>query len=129
MYMDYEKVFGWGVAIYAIMFLFWSTIIVYGIADGLVSSIAGLVVLIFLMYRAGRALKAHAWPTALPYAIGWIVTVAALDSIVSVPFAGWGIFLDPNLWISYAVILIVPLLTTEQMAHALRRGGENARGA
>jgi hypothetical protein len=110
MYIDYEKLVGWGIAIYAVMFLLWSAFVAYGFVDGYLPQIIGLIVLVGVMYRAGKSLPVSSWETALPYALGWLVIIGLLDILLSVPFAGWEIFADWNLWVSYALIAIVPLL-------------------
>ena len=112
MYIDYEKLIGWGVIVYAVMFLLWSGFVAYGFVDGILPRLIGMAVLIGIMYKAGKSLPISAWQAALPYALGWVIIVAILDIILSVPFAGWNIFLDWNLWVSYSLIFVVPLIAT-----------------
>jgi len=114
--MQYEKVIGWGLSIYAIMFLLWSGFVTYGFIEGLMPRIVGLIVLVGLMYYAGKSLPVSSWQAAIPYALGWVIVVAALDSLISVPATGWIIFLDWNLWISYAIIFAVPLFAAHEFS-------------
>ena len=110
MYIDYEKLIGWGVGVYAVMFLLWSAFVAYGFVDGYLPQIIGLVVLIGLMYKAGKSIPGGTWQSALPYSVSWVVIIGVLDIILSVPFAGWEIFTDWNLWVSYGLIFAIPLL-------------------
>lgn len=115
MYIDYEKLVGWGIVIYSVMFLLWSAFVAYGFVDGFLPQAIGLIVLVGIMIRAGKALPVSSWQTALPYALGWVVIIGLLDIILSVPFAGWEIFADWNLWVSYALIFVVPLFAAADL--------------
>jgi hypothetical protein len=99
----------WGIGIYAAIFLLWSGFTVYGFVEGTVPRITGLLVLVVLSLYAGRSLRLHSWRDVLPYSIAWTIEVAILDIILSVPFTGWALFLDWNVWVGYSMILLVPL--------------------
>jgi hypothetical protein len=104
------KLFGWGVAIYAIIFLLWSVFVAYGFVEGYMPRVTGLLVLVVTCIAAGRSLGARTWHDVLPYSIAWGVMMGILDAVISVPFTGWEIFLDWNVWFGYAVVVLVPLL-------------------
>jgi hypothetical protein len=101
---------GWGIVIYAVMFLLWSIFITYGFVDGLAPRIVGLGALIAIGIIAGRSLRAHSWRDILPYSLAWGVMMGIFDVIMSVPFAGWYIFTDWTIWLGYAFVVISPLL-------------------
>jgi hypothetical protein len=103
--MRYGALISWGVVMYAIMFLLWSGFLMYGFVEGVAPRLTGLVVLIVLALTAGRSLN------ILPYSLTWVVVVAILDIILTVPFTGWGLFSDWNIWVGYALIACVPLLS------------------
>ena len=100
---------GWGIVIYAVIFLAWSGFVLYGFIDGVMPRIAALAILIALALIAGRSLRFHSWRDILPYSIAWTVVAALLDVVFSVPFAGWSLYLDWNVWVGYSMILFVPL--------------------
>ena len=102
--------FGWGIVIYAVMFLVWSAFVTYGFVEGILPRILGLLTLIAVSVIAGRSLRASSWHDILPYSFSWGVTMAFLDVIMSVPFAGWRIFFDWNVWFGYTIVVIAPLL-------------------
>lgn len=100
---------GWGIAIYAIMFLVWSVFVTYGFVEGVFPRIAGLLTLVAVTLIAGRSLRAPTWKDVLPYAAAWAVIIILCDMLLSVPFTGWQLFADWNVWVGYALALLVPL--------------------
>lgn len=113
---------GWGVVIYAILFLVTSTMAVYG-WSGLVPSLAGLLVLLIVCVWAGWQLKFHAWTDILSYSIGWAIIALALDAVVAVPDQGWGLYSEWTAWAGYLLIVLLPLLSVP-----LRRRVANVHG-
>lgn len=109
--MKVGKLVGWGIVIYAIMYLLWSAFIAYGFTDGFLPRVAGLLVLVAISLKAGLSLRMHSWKDILPYSIGWAIIVGILDAVFSVPFSGWMIYTDLNLWFGYAVVAVAPLFT------------------
>jgi hypothetical protein len=107
--MEYLARLSWGVVIYAIMFLLWNIFVLYGFVGGIYPRALGMLVLVTLALIAGRAILFASWRDILPYSVGWMVIAGIFDSIVSVPYTGWSIFLDWNLWVGYALIVCVPL--------------------
>jgi hypothetical protein len=103
--------FGWGVMIYAVMFLLWSAFVTYGFVVGWVPRAVGLLVLVVVAMAAGRSLRANSWHDILPYSLAWGIMMAILDGVMSIPLIGWRVFSDPNVWFGYAVVIVAPLLT------------------
>ena len=101
---------GWGVVIYAVMFLVWSAFLTYGFVEGIAPRVISFCALITVSVIAGRSLRANSWHDILPYSFSWGVTMAVLDVLMSVPFAGWVIFFDWSVWLGYAVVALAPLL-------------------
>jgi hypothetical protein len=108
--MKYTSVFSWGIVIYAVMYLAWSGFVLYGFVAGLLPRLLGLFVLIAIATIAGRSLKFYSWKDVLPYSIAWAVIVALLDAVFSVPYAGWQLYADWNVWVGYALVCAIPLL-------------------
>ena len=102
--------FGWGAVIYAVMFLAWSAFVTYGFVEGLAPRVLGLVILVALAVIAGHSLRAHSWHDILPYSVCWGIIIAVFDILMSVPFGGWQIFFDWNVWFGYGVVVFAPLL-------------------
>jgi len=108
--VNYGKLLGWGIVIYAIIALAWSGLALYGLSGTLAARLLELVVLIVVATLAGRSLRLHSWTDILPYSLFWAVEAAVLDIVYNVPSAGWGMYSDWNLWLGYALVVIVPLL-------------------
>ena len=117
--MKYGALLGWGIVLYAVMSLMWSGLVIYGMADSLLSLVVRLCVLIFVASIAGRSLRLHSWEDVLPYSAFWAATMALLDVVYTVPFSGWSIYADWRLWVGYALVAIIPLLAP--LMHRLPR--------
>ena len=117
--MKYAALLGWGICVYAVMTLAWTGISLYGFGGTLGGRIAGLLALIAVLTIAGRSLRFHSWKDILPYSLMWVVMMGVLDAIYSVPFTGWEIYMDWNLWVGYALVALVPLLAphTRRVPH------------
>lgn len=107
--MDLGARIGWGVIIYAIVFLMTSGMSLYG-WYGFFPSLAGLFVLLVVCVWAGLELKFRAWSDILPYSIGWALIAMALDAIFAVPSEGWGLYTQWSAWAGYALVALLPLL-------------------
>lgn len=125
--MRYGILFSRGVTIYAIMYLLWSGFMLYGFTEGIAPRIAALAVLVGLALAAGRSLHLDMWKDILPYSLAWTAIVAVLDVLFTVPFTGWALFSDWNLWVGYSLILLVPLFAPRlKYADRLRAGAPHA---
>lgn len=110
--MKYGKLLGWGIVIYAVVFLAWTGFLTYGVVEGYTPFILNLVVLLAVTYIAGRTLHLPSWSDIMPYSIGWAIVVMILDTVFVVPFSGWTIYSDWHVWLGYALVVIVPLFTS-----------------
>lgn len=108
--LKFGSLLGWGIMIYAVMFLMWSAFVTYGFVEGFAPRVVTFVILIATTVIAGRSLRANSSRDILPYSISWGVMMVILDSVMSVPLAGWQIFADWNIWFGYAIVVLAPLL-------------------
>jgi len=116
--MKYGALLGWGITMYAIMFLLWSGFVLYGFVEGILPRLVSLVVLMAIALYAGRSLRFASWRDILPYSIAWLIVVALLDIVFSVPFTGWALFSDWNVWVGYSLIVLVPLFAPRLRRHS-----------
>lgn len=100
---------GWGIVIYAMVFLTWAGVSVYGWTSGIGPRIAEVAMLIFVCLWAGSQLKFRTWVDILPYSFGWAAIAAALDALLVVPLTGWGWYEMWPTWVGYALVVILPL--------------------
>ncbi len=108
--MKYGALLGWGIVIYAIVFLAWSCLVMYGFVEGVVPRIIGLGALIGTAAIATGTLRLMNWRDVMPYAVSWTVVVILMDAALSVPFAGFSIYRDINIWIGYALVFVTPII-------------------
>ncbi|TSC85965.1 MAG: hypothetical protein G01um10148_873 [Parcubacteria group bacterium Gr01-1014_8] len=111
--MKYFSIFGWAVVIYAVMFLLWSGFVIYGVAGAPWAWLLQIGTLVIVTTIAARSLGAVTWQDMLLYSLSWSVLVALLDMVFSVPFAGWSIYYKWRVWLGYALVALVPILSVK----------------
>lgn len=111
MNLNYGPLVGWGIVIYAVVALLWQALALYGFADSIFARLAILATLVVVTTIAARSLRCYRWVDVLPYSLSWAVVVALLDALLNVPYAGWLLFADWNVWLGYALVAAVPLIT------------------
>ena len=102
---------GWGVVIYALMYLIWSGLVIYGLSFGLFSLLFRIGALVVMTTIAARSLHFATRMDVLPYSLFWAVVAVVLDAIFLVPFSGWSLYATWSVWAGYALVAVVPLLT------------------
>jgi hypothetical protein len=107
--MKYIARLSWGIVIYAIVYLASQALLIYGFSAGIVPVLSRLVVLVIICTVAGRSLRFNSWKDILPYSFFWALTVLAIDAILTLPFSGTAMYANWNLWIGYALVLLLPL--------------------
>ena len=98
--------------IYAVMYLLVAMLSLYGLYPNALARIFLLLALIALATMAGVSLKFRFKKDILPYSVVWVIEIALLDALMSVPYAGWGMYLDWNVWLGYALVALVPLFSS-----------------
>ena len=106
------RALGWGIAIYALMYLLWSGLVIYGVAAGIFSLIVRLGALAVITTIAGREQRLTNWKDLAPFTISWAVIAVVLDAIFLVPFSGWALYASWSVWVGYALVAIIPLVTS-----------------
>ena len=115
--MKYLSRLSWGIVIYAILYLFSNGLSIYGRAGGISSVLARLIVLVIIATIAGRSLRFNSWKDILPYSIFWAFTVLALDAVFTLPFSSVAMYSNWNLWIGYALVMLLPLAAPLTRSH------------
>lgn len=113
------RTIGWGILIYAVMYLVWSGLVIYGLSLGYLSLILRLVVLFAVTMIAARTLRFSTWKDILPHSIGWALTAIVLDALFLVPFSGWELYASWSVWIGYALIVVFPLIPLRKRSEVL----------
>lgn len=104
------RALGWGVTIYAVMYLAWSGLVIYGYSLGMLSLVIRLAILFGITTIAARALRLSDWKDIIPYSVLWALVAVVLDAIYLVPFTGWSLYGSWSVWLGYALIVVFPLV-------------------
>lgn len=110
--MDLGSRIGWGIVIYAVVFLASAGMTLYGWTSGVAPYLVELLVLAAVCVWAGSELKFRSWKDILPYSIGWAIIAVALDALYAVPLQGWDWFGQWTTWASYLLVALLPLLAS-----------------
>ena len=105
------KALGWGLVIYAVMYLLWSGLVIYGLSFGVSSLVLRVVALAVLVTIAARSLHLTERMDVVPHSVTWAVVAVILDAIFLVPFSGWSLYAEWSVWAGYALVAIIPLFT------------------
>jgi uncharacterized membrane protein len=116
---------GWGVTIYALMYLLWSGLVMYDFATGFPSLILRLAALLAITAFAARSLHLHNWRDLLPYALSWALCSIALDALFLVPFSGWALYATWSVWAGYSLVVLFPLVTSQLSFRRARSVGSS----
>lgn len=107
--MNYKKLFGYGAVVWATAYIVATALMVYGVFDNVIAKSILVLIVAGAAYLAGRGLSLDSAVSILKYSAVWLIMAVILDAIITVPFTGWGLFTQWNIWAGYAVILLVPL--------------------
>lgn len=100
---------GWGISIYAIIYLAWQGLALYGLLGGWPGRVLLLMILLGIVSIAAESLHLRSYREMLPYSFGWLAIVLVFDAVFIVPLSGWSVYTDPNAWVGYALVFFVPL--------------------
>ncbi len=108
--MNIRALVGWGIVIYAVLYLVWAGLAIHGLSGSYLARVAVLASLVAVAWIATLSLRLSTERDIAPYAFGWVVVAAGLDALLVVPGAGWGIYANWNLWVGYILLLCVPFI-------------------
>ncbi len=107
---QWDKLFLWGVCIYAVVALARQLLVLYELTDGIAPRLALLFVLVFVATLAGRSLRHSRAVDIAPYALGWMLIAIGLDSLMLAPVYGRSFLGNPEIWVGYVLLFVIPLL-------------------
>ncbi len=110
--MNLRALVGWGIVIYAVLFLVWSGLAIHGLSGSFLARLMVLLSLVIIATIATRSLHLTNEGDVAPYAIGWVIIAAIMDAVFTVPGSGWAIYTNWNLWVGYVLLLCVPFIVT-----------------
>lgn len=107
--MNYKKLFGFGVLIWAVVYLAALAFVAYDLMDQLWAKIVVELVAVAVAYLAARNLGIGSAGEIFKYSVSWAVIAFVLDLILTVPFTGWQFFSGWEPYVGYALIILAPL--------------------
>lgn len=112
--MNYKKLIGFGVLIWAVAYVLAMAFYAYHVLGALWAKIIlDIVVAVFAFFAACNLKKSSALKI-LAYSVVWVIIAFLLDLLLTVPYSGMGIYKTWDLWIGYALVLIVPLFAVKK---------------
>lgn len=108
--MNIRALCGWGIVIYAVLYLVWAGLVIHGLSGSFIARIIVLCTLIAVAWIATLSLRLSTERDIAPYAVGWVLVAAGLDALFVVPGGGWEIYTNWNLWVGYMLLLCVPFI-------------------
>lgn len=106
--MNWKKAIGYGVAIYAILF-----VIISALLNVITSDYFGLVLVLILAVGAAYVYKTGSAKAGFQVGIVWAVVALVLDLLISRQFVP-DIMSSWTVWIGYAILILAPTLITGQ---------------
>ncbi|MBU2109782.1 hypothetical protein KKB71_02430 [Patescibacteria group bacterium] len=113
--MNYKKLIGWGILFYVAAFVIMSVFVAFEKSDWIVAKLVTIAAIAVIAYLAGRNISASSMIDALKYSVVWAIIVAIFDFLICTRFVP-DIFFQWNIWVGYALIILVPLLTVKKGA-------------
>lgn len=111
--MDFKKGVGYGLAIWVIMFVLISALIAFNMNDfKIIHYLAALVAPVLSYYFVGL-IKPKNNSIAISYGALFVLTGLILDYLITMRFNAT-IFTSKTLWISYLLVLVVPLFQVKR---------------
>lgn len=122
--MNWKKALGFGALVWIIMFIVVSIFIAYGAPSGELPSPLNIVLTIISLvtvYIVSRYLALGNYNMALGYGLVFAVVGIVLDFLISQRFAP-GMFSSVYYWVSYLLIVFVPLLAVKKVPEQVQQG-------
>lgn len=110
---------GWGIVVYAIMYLAWSGLVIYGLSLGMFSLLVRIAVLVAITGIAVSSMRLMNWKDVFAYSFIWAVVAMIGDALFLVPFTGWGLYASWSVWLGYSLIILAPVLVVRIRARRI----------
>jgi len=109
--MNYLKVIGFGMLIWAVAFVVVSAFIGFGVdvdtdTVGVATVLAIFLITLLLAKNLGMSSKKR----ALVVGVIWVVTLIVLDAVITMRFTGSAIFTEWSVITGYVIVLVIPPL-------------------
>lgn len=109
MKINWLKALGYGAIMYVVAFMVVSGFLAYKVDTKslLVGLVTDVIVYGLGIYLATKLEMKDRKEAAL-YGVVWVATLFVLDFLFTKPFAGAGYFNNPQVWVSYVIVFLLP---------------------
>lgn len=115
--MDWKKTIGFGLMLWALMFVVVSVFIAFNIFDNSIAKVIIAVIAGAISYSLAKKLKPADIKTALTNSAIWVIVGVILDALISTRFNAM-IFQSKGLWLGYLLVLLAPILVVKKKGGA-----------
>ena len=117
--MKYLRLFGYGAIIWAVAFIVVSLFIGFKISSPILTQGLTTILVILTAFFLAKSLKITLKKEILKYAISWVLVGIILDALITTRFTGWVFFASWQMWLSYAILFMVPFLAVKSVPKAV----------
>jgi len=116
MKLNWKKTIGYGVIIWVVAFVVASLIMALGILNTYVQWLIIQIAVVIAGYKFVRKLNLVTNTSAIITGLVWVAVVIVLDLIITRYFTTMSFFRDWKTWVSYLIILFLPIVTIAKTA-------------
>jgi len=113
--MNWKKGILFGLLVWAIMFIVVCVLLAYKMPQNMLFTIITTIITLVAVYFLVRNIAPKSYLEAIEYGLIFAVIGIILDFLISKRFAP-DIFVSVSYWVSYVLVVLVPLLTVKKMA-------------
>lgn len=114
-FMNWKKALGFGILVWIIMFVVVSILVAYKMSQGTSFSVITTIVTLVAAYLLARNIAPKSSGQAIQYGLVFAIVGIILDFFISNKFAP-GMFNSIFYWISYLLIVLIPLLAVKKVS-------------
>lgn len=111
--MNWKKGIGFGALVWAVMFVVVSILLAYKMPENMTFTVIVTLASLVTVYFCAKNLAPKSSMEAIKYGLVFAVVGIILDLLISRMFAP-NIFSTVSYWISYVLVVLVPLLTVKK---------------
>ncbi len=114
MKFNWKKGLGFGAIVWAIMFIVVCILLAYKMPQNMLFTVITTVITLIAVFFLAKNIAPKNYMEALKYGVVFAVVGIILDFLISRMFAP-NIFNEVYYWVSYLLIILVPLLTVKKL--------------
>lgn len=114
MNINWKKAISSGIIIWGVAFVVVSVLMAIGIREGYLNWIITTIIIAITGYKLAQKMSLKNMNSALSVGLLWVIVVVLLDWLITTHFATMAFFSDYKIWVSYAIILLIPVFSMKK---------------